>query len=521
MKASKRLFEYSIHRLLLQQSLVIFLSIILVSCFENPSRPQLTTTPLTKISDEVIKSGGTIMNDGGSEIFQKGICTNTTGNPTMADGYTIEGFGNESFVSIIMGANTENTLYVRAYAVNGAGIGYGEVVSFSFIQTYIESFGPVTPTSTFFRVYVFSDNEVLSRGLCWGTSPDPTVDDYKINEGSGTGMYTATITGLSTSTTYYVRPFASNTDGLFYGGSVSFTTPGFPSVITSELQNAGTFVVTSGGEISNSGGSMITSAGVCWSTVPSPTINDAKTEDYNYNNSFTSDLYGLQPGITYYVRAYATSQVGTSYGNERVITMPAAAVYDQDGNPYSSVSIGTQVWLVENLKTTLYSNGDPIPNITSQTEWNNASSGAWSYPESIAPYDHPYGKLYNWFAVADARNVCPSGWHVPSENEWTTMINFLGGNDQAGGKLKEKGVAHWKPYNYTGTNSSGFTALPGGARDVSQGYVYPMLTLGLYWSKTPVDSENAYGYSLVEFTNTITRFDYPKQMGLSVRCVKD
>jgi uncharacterized protein (TIGR02145 family) len=516
-----KFFEFNIHHKLLKHSHLIFLCFILTSCFENPTRPQLTTKALTRISDISMLGGGNIINDGGSEIFQKGVCINSTGNPTMADGYTIDGAGSNDFESLIIGFDPQRSLYARAYAVNGAGIGYGDVVSYSFVQTYIESFGPLTPNSIFFRVHVFSDNEVLSRGLCWSTSPDPTVDDYKINEGSGIGMYTATITGLSTSTTYYVRPFASNADGLFYGEGVSFTTPGFPVITTKEIQNAGTFIVTAGGDVTSTGGSMITSSGVCWSASPSPTINDTKTEEYLNYNSFTSDLYGLQPGTTYYVRAYATSQVGTSYGNERVITMPAAAVSDYDGNPYSSVTIGTQMWLVENLKTTHYSNGDAIPNITIQSDWNNASSGAWSYYENVATFNHPYGKLYNWFAVNDPRNVCPVGWHVPSENEWTTMITFLGGSNQAGGKLKEKSVAHWKPYNYTGTNSSVFTALPGGARTLSTGYVYPMLTLGLFWTTTPTDNENAIGHLLAEYDGSIFQYNYGKQMGLSVRCVKD
>jgi len=306
---------------------------------------------------------------------------------------------------------------------------------------------------------------------------------------------------------------------IFYSDNYSFNTMDLPQVTTREINNGGTFVISTGG-IVNSGG-WILSAGVCWSTSTDPTIDDHKTEDQLIYSDFYSDPYGLLPGEMYFLRAYASNIAGVGYGNEYLITMPEASVYDLDGNPYTSVNVGSQTWLTENLKTTKYANGDDIPNLTEFDAWSNAASGAWSYFENEPLYNIPYGKLYNWFAVMDPRNICPSGWHVPEESEWSTLISFLGGNEVAGNVLKETGIAHWKPNNDFATNSSGFTALPGGARSPFIGISYPALSLGLFWSATPFDDEKAIGYYLFDAYQSIHTQEYQKQTGFSVRCVKD
>ncbi|WP_321322582.1 fibrobacter succinogenes major paralogous domain-containing protein [Labilibaculum sp.] len=502
---------------------IVCLSVFLNSCFENPSPPELTTQQIELVDAVTITSGGNITDNGDAEIFQKGICMSLNNTPTMQDFFTMDGVGNSDFTTIL-NLDPDNTYYIRAYAINGAGIGYGNVLSITleplpFTEAVIMDFGDITGNQAFMRGRIESNQTITSRGACWSTSQNPTISDSKTDAGNGTGIFETTITGLAPGTRYYARAYAATDIEVFYSSNYEFITLGYPQLTTKEIINAGTFVISTGGDMISQG--LILNAGVCWSTNPSPTIADSKTEDQLVYTSFTSDPYGLLPATTYYIRSYATNIAGTGYGNELVITMPDAAVYDLDGNPYSSVSIGSQIWLTENLRTTKYANGENIPNIINDDDWQNATSGAWSYHENIPDYEVPYGKLYNWFAVIDSRNVCPSGWHVPSDTEWQTLITFLGGSDFAGNKLKETGTAHWQANNDFATNSSGFTALPGGAQSASPGYSYPIQSLGMFWSTAPVDGENAYGYYLFDSYQSINKQEYIKQTGLSVRCVKD
>ncbi|MCY1718887.1 hypothetical protein OU798_00945 [Prolixibacteraceae bacterium Z1-6] len=502
---------------------IVCLGIFLNSCFENPFPPELTTQPIELVDAVTIISGGNITDDGGTEIFQKGICISFGSTPTLQDIFTLDGVGNDNFTTTL-NLDPENTYYVRAYAINGAGIGYGNILSITldplpFTEAVIMDFGDITGNEAFMRGRIESNQTVISRGACWSTSMNPTISDSKTEAGSGTGIFETTITGLLPGTTYYTRAYAIVNDEVFYSSNYEFTTIGFPQLTTKQIINAGTFVISTGGDILSQG--LILNAGVCWSTNPSPTIADNKTEDQLNYSSFTSDPYGLLPATTYYIRSYATNIAGTGYGNELVVTMPEATVFDPDGNPYSSVTIGTQTWLVENLRTTKYANGDNIPNIIDNSDWQNATSGAWCYNENVTDLEVPYGKLYNWFAVTDSRNVCPAGWHVPTDEEWQILITFLGGSDMAGNKLKETGTAHWATNNDFATNSSGFTALPGGAQSAFPGFSYPVNSLGMFWTVTPLDGENAYGYYLFDSYQSIHKQEYIKQTGLSVRCIKD
>lgn len=501
---------------------IILLSNVLVSCFENPERPVVTTREITGITDFSFLTGGIISSDGGADIIQKGVCIGTFPNPTIASGATQEGPGSGSFTSEVFIGNYV-TYYVRAYAVSTAGIAYGNEITFSGVGVTIVDIGNVTGHSAFLRGNVFSDNQIAERGFCWSTNPNPTVTDSKLAIGSGAGLYEGTITGLTPGTSYYVRPYAIGVSGTFYGNTEFLTTINLPSVLTREINNANTFIPTSGGKILSTGDGLITAVGVCWSTTPGPTTADSKTEDYLLYDDFSSELPGLQPGETYYIRAYATNVAGTNYGNELVITMPLAAVTDADGNHYTATTILTQVWTVENLRTTKFANGEPIQNITDMEAWRSATDPAWSYYENDATYNHPYGKLYNWYAVSDARNLCPTGWHTPSEEEWTTLFSVLGGEGDAGGYLKERGTVHWLTTDPSVTNELRFTALPGGAKSATFSS-YPIGVLGLFWSSTALTDESARGYYLVDYNSSVGSPplpDYLKQAGHSVRCVKD
>jgi uncharacterized protein (TIGR02145 family) len=193
-------------------------------------------------------------------------------------------------------------------------------------------------------------------------------------------------------------------------------------------------------------------------------------------------------------------------------------VTDIDGNVYHSITIGTQVWMVENLKTTKYRNGDPIPNVTEDT-WGNLTTGAYCNYNNNANNSTTYGRLYNWFAVNDSRNIAPTGWHVPNDAEWATLTNYLVGNGVAGGKLKEKGTTHWQSPNIGATNESNFTALPGGYR-LEGGFVY-IGKAGCWWSTTVYNTPDACYQNLWYDSEGLGFGNYSLVAGYSVRCLRD
>jgi uncharacterized protein (TIGR02145 family) len=207
-------------------------------------------------------------------------------------------------------------------------------------------------------------------------------------------------------------------------------------------------------------------------------------------------------------------------------TTATDTVTDVEGNIYKTVKIGSQWWMAENLRTTKYRNGDPIPNVSDNAAWAALSTPAYCwYQNNKAGYGAVYGALYNWYAV-DAesngnRNICPTGWHVPSEAEWTTLTTYLGGLSVAGGKMKETGTSHWSAPNTGATNASGFTALPGGYRGYTSGDFGNIGSFGHWWSSTQADAALAWGEGLFTLDNPADHSTSVKKNGFSIRCVKD
>ena len=193
-------------------------------------------------------------------------------------------------------------------------------------------------------------------------------------------------------------------------------------------------------------------------------------------------------------------------------------VQDIDGNTYKTVKIGEQVWMAENLKVTRYRNGDSIPTILYDDEWGNTRSGAYTIYDDEAAAHNTYGKLYNWYAVKDSRGLCPAGWHVPTDAEWTQLENYLGGEGIAGGKMKADSPL-WKLPNIGATNASGFSGLPGGYRSNDGAYLSIGYS-GFWWSSTG-GSSGAYFRYLNDFNGGSGRAYYGKPNGLSVRCLRD
>jgi uncharacterized protein (TIGR02145 family) len=318
-------------------------------------------------------------------------------------------------------------------------------------------------------------------------------------------------------------------------GTLATLTTASPLNITGNSASAG-------GTISSDGGSTVTQRGICWSTSPSPTTANFTTNNGSGTGTFASSMSGLLANTTYYYAAYAINSAGTAYGNEYNFTTGNAAnpsylnpsstygqMSDIDGNTYATIIINTQEWMAENLRTTKYRNGDIISNVTDNAQWNLIISGAYcTYNNNQT--DAAYGNLYNWYAVADSRHVCPTGWHEPSDGDWNDLLQSLDLSTDvsawgfqsgvAGGKLKSVGTQYWTSPNDGATNSSGFSALAGGMRS-NTGAFSGLGDNAYFWTKTEYISTQGVNRNIFYNNPAIFR-DYPlKKNGYPVRCVKD
>lgn len=230
-----------------------------------------------------------------------------------------------------------------------------------------------------------------------------------------------------------------------------------------------------------------------------------------------------KPDLTKYAtKEYVDGLQSQITALQKVLESSGLIVKDADGNTYNTVTIGNQTWMKENLKTTKYINGDPIPNVVDGTEWINLITGAYCwYNNDAESYENPYGKLYNCYAIMDNRKICPVGWHIPTLYEWNTLLNYLGGPNVAGGKLKEAGTMHWLSPNTGATNVSGFTALPGGRRLNTDGTFNGTNWIGSHWSATSANNKNYYIIDLFAAQQLVNIPSAPKVFGASVRCLRD
>jgi len=315
-----------------------------------------------------------------------------------------------------------------------------------------------------------------------------------------------------------------------WSGICGSLTGGVAAVVTLPISAITANGAMSGGTILTDGGSPITQRGVCWSATPGPTIFNSSTNDGSGIGSFSSSLGALVANTTYHVRAYATTAAQTLYGNELsfttsagatgIVSAPGAGV-NFDGHTYPSTVLGNgQEWMAENLVTSVYANGDPIPHVTDIPQWADLTSGAWASHGNNAQNDDPYGRYYNWYAVNDPRKVCPNGWHVPSDGEWSALASYLGGQNVAGGKMKGTGFQYWLSPNTDATDEIGFTALPSGYRNY-QGDFYPLGSLAFWWSSDALSESTARSRGVSNYLSNLSADYSIKESGFSIRCIKD
>lgn len=261
--------------------------------------------------------------------------------------------------------------------------------------------------------------------------------------------------------------------------------------------------------------------GFFYGTNQYPTENDSKSViGAPEKGVFTDVVSGLLPDTKYFIRAYCSEGDSYKYGEVAEVKTSIETLTDIDNNTYNAIKIGTQIWMQENLSVTHYRNGDAIANVTDNGTWSNLSSGACCWYDNDNDNREIYGAMYNYYAVVDGRELCPTGWHIPSDAEWTILSEYLGGDEVAGGKMKAFGLTHWLKPNTDATNSSGFTAFPGGYREFD-GAFNSLGIEGKWWSTTTYDATTSMMCYIYNNYSTLFRENFNIINGLSVRCVKD
>jgi uncharacterized protein (TIGR02145 family) len=238
--------------------------------------------------------------------------------------------------------------------------------------------------------------------------------------------------------------------------------------------------------------------------------------------------YVIIPGISaanydYFQSGISTHSCGAT--NVHNINVEYGSVSDQDGNLYRTVLIGEQEWMAENLKTNIFRNGDLIQYSASNVEWQSLSNtlqGAWCYYNNDSAFNCPYGKLYNWYTVSDPRNLCPNGWHVPTDIDWTLLTDYLGGTSIAGGKIKSEGTTYWNSPNVNADNQSGFSGLAAKYRNLDGTFGNLIFYGSVWWSSSDIlSTTQAWTRSLSSATGEVSRINFYKNYGFSVRCLRD
>jgi len=516
--------------------------------------PTVSTAEITEIADETATAGGNVTDDGGAEVTARGVVWSETSGPTLTSntGFTTDGSGTGVFTSSLTGLTQNKTYYVKAYAANIQSIAYGTEKSFTTTGSIpIVEIGfvtDVTHESAKCSGEVTGDNgnAVIAKGVVWADTWDVTLENAIgfTDEGPGIGAFVSTITGLVPSTNYYVRAYATNSKGTAYGSpEIPFSTgifTGPPIVKTLDVTNIGAHVALSGFEFVDDGGNYDIKLGIVWGTSPNPDIDNNDGKEMPVWGIPTDPIYpipvtSLSPETTYYVRAYGQTPDDVGYGEEISFTTKAfnqivqtgTFMDTRDNTEYKTTTINGQTWMAENLAY--------LPEVCA----SDASCGYWVYDyagtdvgaaKAEANYSE-YGVLYNWEM---AKTSCPSGWHLPSDYEWSYLEVHLGmsitatigegfrGTNQ-GGKMKEISNAHWVDPNTGATNISGFTALPGGLRDNSAKSFELMGTGANFWSSSQEGNYVNYRYLNNAYEKVGSEWISPGYIAIggSVRCVQD
>ena len=306
--------------------------------------PVVTTQAVTSIGATTATGNGTVVRVGSPAISVRGSCWNTSTDPTTANSKTSDGTTVGAFTSALTSLTFGATYYVRAYVTNTVSTYYGANVTFvagtipTVTTTAITSIAATSATSGG-NVTADGGGTVSDRGVCWNTSTNPTTANDKTSDGTGTGSFASSITGVTTGTLYYVRAYASNAIGTAYGSNLTFTPSGPATVTTDDATNIATTSATVGGNVTGDGGSTVTERGVCYKFTTNPTTANTKKVIGSGTGTFSSSITSLASDWTYYLKAYAINSAGTYYGNEITFTTPCVAAPSIGG-----ITVKNQPW---------------------------------------------------------------------------------------------------------------------------------------------------------------------------------
>ncbi len=370
--------------------------------------------------------------------------------------------------------------------------------------------------------FIDLSGNVTSFGHCWSTNENPTVTDnkYIVNGSAQKGEYLSDLTNLISNTLYYVMAFAQEGDEVIYGNGITFTTLNTSITVTSPITGnhwVGSeehLIQWTNDDFTGNVNIQLYKGGTYLRNIVSNIPNNGQYSWILPNDFVQASDYTIVITSINDVQIKGESQPFTA----SEVSGTEGPNFTYDGYVYNSVKIGAQWWMRQNLRNIHYRNGNSIYVVA--PDWVTATTGIYCYYNDDVNTLIEYGNLYNWYAVNDYRGICPTGWHVPNNDELTLLINYLGGQSNAGTKLKEAGISHWITPNNGATNASGFTALPGGIR-TQQGAYGSLGGEGVFWTSSEYNTDNANYYAFYYNRTDVDRDQLNKKFGFSVRCVRD
>ncbi len=519
--------------------------------------PEVLTLSASALGSSRLIAQGSVENEGPTPVVRRGFCWSLQPMPSIINNHSELGAGTGSLYDTLGPLEAGRQYFVRAYASNAAGTAYGEEFSITTGNASAGSLPAVSGLQVQYNdgLFAYSGGNVTdagsfpvtSRGVCWAIGTTPNINHSFSVNGEGTGSFSSTIHSLMPDAVYRVRAWACSDAGIQYGEVYQFTSDDFPEIKTLTAFSIGAENAMAGTEILDFGRHSKLIYGTCWSTQPNPDTSSSRSIDSTYGGNswsrgpYNKPLRDLLPASTYYYRSYAQSPFGVVYGNERSFqTRPAEpTLTDIDGNVYKTVTIGSQVWMKENLRVTRFRNGDPIfgPVVNNSSWYFSDNTPVYCYFNNDSSYNVPMGKLYNSLVVSDPRKVCPTGWHVPSDEDWMALErtlgmdtnhlsdgNMRGANWNVAGKMMAVSD-WWQPNfpNYNNTNESGFSAQPAGWRGFNGGFAAGSLgTYTGWWTSTQwTPSGNFLMRGMGNNSMSIDKLSWHRLGGLSVRCMKD
>ena len=524
----------------------------------TPTIPTVQTNAATSISTSSATLNGNVTATGSDPVTVRGFVYGTSESNLSSN--VESGSGTGSYTKTITGLSHSTTYYYKAYATNAVGTSYGEVKQFTTVAinaptVQTNAATGVTATGATLSGNVTGDGgaTVTARGFVYGTSENSLTNN--VQSGSGTGSYTKALTGLSHSTTYYYKAYATNAAGTSYGEIRQFATEAInaPTVQTNSAASVTATTASLSGNVTSDGGATVTSRGFMYGT--SESNMSQTTQCGTGTGAFDARLTGLAHSTTYYYKAFATNSVGTSYGEVKTfsttqITSGSVLTDSRDGNSYATVTIGNQTWMAENLR---YAGNIQLgPSVVD--DFLNGIGGETMYryyPNGNSTNVGTYGYLYNWSAAVNGmygsssnpsgvQGICPSGWHLPSSAEWDQLASELGtdvGSQLAGNSsLWQSGALKNSPL----FGATGFNALPAGyfwisynESNQSYSFDYGYGQQAWFWTATSYNGNSseytgAYDkYIDYEYTGVYMKgfqdYEYSiyTDIGMSVRCVRN